>query len=117
MENIIYIKKLDDYDEIINCKLKLSLTLKKIIFLYKNIFNIITKQSKDEFNIWVLPFQEKISDNKLNKIIDKQIKRYKITENTRLVVSKSLLSKNMTDILRKYNINYFNGNLIKKILK
>ena len=116
MENIIYIKKLDDYDEIINCKLKLSLTLKKIIFLYKNIFNIITKQSKDEFNIWVLPFQEKISDNKLNKIIDKQIKRYKITENTRLVVSKSLLSKNMTDILRKYNINYFNGNLIKKIL-
>ena len=116
MENIIYIKKLDDYDEIINCKLKLSVTLKKIIFLYKNIFNIITKQSKDEFNIWVLPFQEKISDNKLNKIIDKQIKRYKITENTRLVVSKSLLSKNMTDILRKYNINYFNGNLIKKIL-
>lgn len=116
MENIIYIKKLDDYDEIINCKLKLPVTLKKIIFLYKNIFNIITKQSKEGFNIWVLPFQEKISDNKLNKIINKQIKKNKITENTRLVVSNSILSKNITDILRKYNINYFNGNLIKKIL-
>lgn len=116
MENIIYIKKLDDYDGIINCKSKLPVTLKKIIFLYKNIFNIITKQSKEGFNIWVLPFQEKISDNKLNKMINKQIKKYKITENTRLVVSNSLLSKNMIDILRKYNINYFNGNLIKKIL-
>lgn len=116
MEDVIYLKKVDDYDEVVNCKMKLPLILKKIIFLYKNIFNITTKNSKDGFNIWILPFQEKISDSKLEKIINKQIKTNKITENTKMTVANSLISMNITNILKKYNINYFNGNLIKKIL-
>lgn len=116
MEDVIYLKKVDDYDEVVNCKMKLPLILKKIIFLYKNIFNITTKNSKDGFNIWILPFQEKISDSKLEKIINKQIKTNKITENTKVTVANSLIFMNITNILKKYNINYFNGNLIKKIL-
>ena len=115
MEDIIYIKKLDDYDEIVNFKIKLPLLLKKIIFLYKNIFNIITKKNSG-FNIWILPFQDKISENKLEKMIKKQIKKDKIAETTEMVVANNLISKNILDLLKKYNINYFNGNLIKKIL-
>lgn len=115
MDNIIYIKKLDDYDEIVKCKMRLPLILKKIVFLYKNIFNIITKKH-DELNIWILPFQEKISDNKLERIIKKQINKNKMTEKTKIVIANSLISKDITSIFKRYNINYFNGNLIKKVL-
>ena len=116
MDNIIYIKKLDDYDEIVNCKIKIPTILKKLIFLYKSIFGIITKKNKGEFNIWILPFQEKISDNRLEKLIDRQITKGRITENTKLVVANSILSENIIAILKNYNINYFQGNLIKKLL-
>ena len=115
MDNIIYIKALDDYDEIVKSKIKLPLIVKKIVFLYKNIFNIITKKN-DELNIWILPFQEKISDDKLEKMIEKQVNKNKITENVKIVVANSLISKNIINILKKYNIKYFKGNLIKKIL-
>lgn len=110
MENIIYIKTMDCYDEIIN--IKLSLFLKKLIFKYKKIFNIITKRNLNGLNIWVLPSEKKISDIKLDKIINKQIKKGYILKNSKLVLSNNL-NKGIFD---KYNIKYFNGNYAKKVL-
>ena len=110
MRNIIYIKTMDDYNEIV--KIKLPLFIKKIVFRYKEIFNIVSKKNMNEFNIWVLPFKENIPDTKLDKIIYKQIKKKNLLQNSRLAISNNLNKK----IFDKYNIKYFNGNLAKKRL-
>lgn len=116
MEKVIYLKKLDDYEEILKSKRKILLNFKRFIFLYKNLFNIITKKKIEEFNVWILPFQEKISSNKLEKILLKQIKNLKLSQDTKLVIADSLKDYNITNILQKYNIKYFTGKEIKKIL-
>lgn len=116
MEKVIYLKKLDDYEEVLKSKRKILLNFKRFIFLYKNLFNIITKKKIEEFNVWILPFQEKISSNKLEKILLKQIKNLKLSQDTKLVIADSLKDYNIINILQKYSIKYFTGKEIKKIL-
>lgn len=116
MGKVIYLKRVDDYDEIIKNKIKLPLTFKRIIYLYKNIFNKITEKKNDNLNIWIFPFKEKVSDNKLEKILVKQIKKRKLSDNTKVVVSDNLIKHNIVDILKKYEIEIINGKMIKKIL-
>lgn len=116
MEEIIYLKKLDDYEEITNSKIKLPLSLKKIIFLIKNILNITTIRKRNEFNIWILPFQEKISNKKLEKCINKRIKKIEKKENIKIVIANSVLNNSLTKVLKQNGIYYFEGNNIKKML-
>lgn len=114
MGKVIYLKRVDDYDEIV--KNRLPLTFKRIIYLYKNIFNKITEKKNDDLNIWIFPFKEKVSDNKLEKILIKQIKKRKLVDNTKVVVSDNLIKHNIVDILKKYEIEIINGKMIKKNL-
>ena len=110
-ENIIYLKKIDDYNEITNRKFKIPLIIKKIIFLYKNIFNIITKKNRDELNIWVLPYKDKISESKFKKII----RREEIIKNSTIVLSNNLKLDNITNILEENQVMYLNGDFVKKL--
>ena len=72
MNNIIYVKKVENYDDILRTKhSNLPLLLKKLIFLYKNLFNVITKKKVEDENIWILPIQEKYSINKINNVFKK----------------------------------------------
>ena len=113
MKNIVYIKKVDDYNDILKKNYnKISMFLKKIIYLYKNIFGIITKKKIEDFNIWVLPVQEKFSQNKINKIIKKLAKE---SENIYLF-SNDCSSKLIYNQMDMYNLKYLNGKEIKKYL-
>lgn len=116
MEEIIYLKKLDDYEEITNCKIRLPLALKKIIYLIKNVLNIITIRKRKEFCIWILPFQEKISNKKLEKCINKRIKKIEKKENIKIVIANGIFNNSLTKILKQNGIYYFEGNNIKKML-
>ena len=113
MNDIIYLKKVDNYDDVLKKKYKrMPLLFKKFIYLYKNVFNIITKQQIEDINMWVLPLQEKYSNDKIS-ILLKKISRY--SENT-FVLSKDLESNNLYKLMNIYNINYLNGNRIKTFL-
>lgn len=113
MNNIVYIKKVDEYNDILREKhFKIPIFFKRIIYMYKNIFNILTKESKEEINIWTLPIKEKYSDIKILKILNK-LGKYK---DKKFVVSKDLASNKFFKLLDKYNISYFNGGNTKKYL-
>ena len=74
-KKIIYLKEVDSYDDILKKEYKkLPLFFKKIIFLIKNIFNIVTKKSEEEYNVWIIPIKEKYSNDKLEKILKKNLK-------------------------------------------
>ena len=110
MCEFIYLKNVQDYEEI--CRFKRVLFLKKAIFYFKNKFNIITKKNINNINIWILPYMKDISLKKLEKIIRKEL----INKEIRLVLSSSLKKKEIIDIFDKYNIQYINGNLAKREL-
>lgn len=116
MENTIYLKKLDDYDEINTYKLKIPSIIIKFIFFYKSIFNIITKVKKDDFNIWILPYKEKISENKFEKILNKQLKKRKLSIEHKILLANNLNLSNPQYILDKKEIKYYDGKLIRKML-
>ena len=72
MKNIIYLKEVSNYDDILkNTYTKLPLFFKKVIFLYKNIFNIITKKKNEDYTIWTLPITDKYSVNKISNLLKK----------------------------------------------
>ena len=113
MSNIVYIKKVDDYDEILKEKYyKIPLILKKLMFMYKNMFNKITKKNIDGENIWILPIQDKIIYNKFKKMM-KEIYKYK--EYT-YVISEDLSTAQVYKLMKEYDISYLKGNDIKKYL-
>jgi len=113
MANIVYIKKVDEYDDVLKEKHKKNPKFfKEIIFMYKNIFNIITKKKVENENIWILPLQEKYSKNKINKII-KKISTHR--ENI-YVVADNLANRELYKLMDKYNILYLNGKELKKYL-
>ena len=123
MEEIAYLKLVKNYDDIlINNKFKL---LKKIIFKFKNQFNIITKKKESSFNFYILPYKENISklqlmttnyNNISNKKIEKIIKKHFLNKNIKVVLSNELNKDEYKKILDKYNVKYLNGNLAKKKL-
>ncbi len=114
MEDIIYLKKLDSYKEIIDGKVPLF--IKKIIYLWRNLFGIVKQEKSNEFKIWVLPFIDKEDKEKLAKIIEKQVRKKRLLGNTKIVLSNSLMSKATIQILNRYHVQYIDGNVIKKIL-
>lgn len=114
MEKMIYLKKVDDYDEVIKKKRKIPRGFKKLIYLIKNILNIATIK-EGELNICVLPFKEKISTKKLDKIIQK-ISKNKYLSNSEFAISNDLIKEDIKEKLEKYNLTYFNGVKIKQML-
>jgi len=112
-KQVIYLKETSSYDDILKKEHnKLPLFFKKIVFLYKNIFNIVTKKNAEDKEIWVLPIKEKYSLNKLEKILEKELKS---KENIYLV-SNELIKNNVLEIMNEQKIEYITEEKIKKVL-
>ena len=114
MSKIIFLKKLDDCNEI--CKYKKLIFINKLICIIRCFFNLIIKKKINSFNIWILPFTDKVFYKKVEKIIKREIRRKNLDSNTRFVLERNLKNKELLFILDKYGIKYINGNLAKKIL-
>lgn len=109
----IYLKETSSYDDILKNKHnKMPLFLKKMIFLYKNIFNIVTKNKYEDIEVWTLPLKENYTLNKMENVLKKNFKNYEII----YVVSDELINNKMYKILEKHNIEYIVEEKIKKIL-
>lgn len=110
---IVYLKEVDTYNDILKKEHnRLPLIFKKIIFLFKNIFNLVTKKQVEGANIWILPIKERYCMDKLEKIFKKNLV---CTENIYVIsneLEKNKIYKCM-DILR---IEYLTEEKIKKIL-
>lgn len=113
MEKIIYLKELNNYNEILKKEYKnFPMILKKIIFLFKNIFNIVTKKNIEGYNIWILPIKEKYTDDKIRNIIKNKFK----TDNNVYVISKELANNNIFRIMNEYGLKYITEEKAKKQL-
>lgn len=112
-KKIVYLKEVDSYDDVLKKEYKkLPLFFKKIIFLFKNIFNIVTKKNVEEHNIWVLPIKEKYSNDKIEKILKNNFR----LDNNIYVVSKELENSNIYEIMDTYGIEYVKEEKVKKLL-
>ena len=112
-KQIIYLKETSSYDDILKKEHnKLPLFLKKIVFLYKNMFNIVTKKRIEDIEIWVLPFKEKYYINKLRKIISK----LKTQEDKIYLISNELKENNICQVMEEYNEEYIKEEKVKKAL-
>jgi len=110
---IIYLKEVSSYDDILEKENnKLPLFLKKLIFLYKNIFNIVTKKKVENTNIWILPIKEKYYINKVTKIINKKI----INDDNVYVISKWLELNQIHAIMEEKSQKYLTEEKVKKVL-
>ena len=112
MEKIIYIKLLEDYNDITTYKLPMF--IKKIILYLKKFFSIMTKNKIEGFTIWTLPFEYIEFNFKIEKVIGKVLKN--VEENSILVLSKDLKKKEIYEVLDKFDIKYVTGNIAKKEL-
>ena len=113
MKDIIYLKEVSNYDEILKKRSnKLPLFFKKIIFLYKNIFNIITKKNVEGYNIWTLPITDKYSISKINNLL----KKIKPEHDNIYVLSNELNNRQIHKIINEYNIQCITEEKLKKIL-
>ena len=113
MENIVYIKIVDKYEEVMKKgKNTIPLCINKIIYVYKNIFNIITKKIINEENIWILPIQKLNNYNKINNILNK-LAMYK---NNIYVLSDELLNKDIYKLMNEKEIRHLTGKELKKFL-
>lgn len=113
MEKIIYLKELNNYNEILKKEYKnFPMILKKIIFLFKNLFNIITKKNIEGYNIWILPMKDKYSEDKIKNIIKNKFK----IDNNVYVISKELANNNIFRIMNEYGLKYITEEKAKKQL-
>lgn len=113
MNNIIYVKKVQEYNDVLKCAYKrMPMFFKKVIYTYKNIFNIITKKKVEDANIWILPIQEKYSINKINNIF----KKLSVHNENIYVFIEDMYNKEILNLLNKYSINYLDGKKLKKFL-
>ena len=110
MEDIIYLKLVQDYEDALNSNK--FIFFKKWIFKFKNSFNIVTKKRIGIFNFWVLAYKENIQNNKFERIIKKSF----LNKDIKLVLSDELNKEEVVKILHKYNVKFLNGNLAKKKL-
>lgn len=110
---IIYLKETSSFKEILKKKHnKMPLFIKKAIFLYKNIFNIITKKSIENNEIWILPIKEKYFMNKIERILKKAL----INQNNIYLVSNELSNNQMCQIMDEQKQEYITEEKIKKVL-
>lgn len=112
-KKIIYLKELNNYDEVLKKEYnRIPLFIKKIIFILKNMFNIVTKKNIEGYNIWVLPIREKYRDDKIRNIIRKKLK----IDNNTYVISKELSNSNICKIMNEYSLEYITEEKAKKVL-
>lgn len=113
MKKIIYLKELNNYDEVLKKEYnRIPLIIKKIIFILKNMFNIVTKKNIEGYNIWVLPIREKYRDDKIRNIIKNKFK----IDNNLYVISKELSNSNICKIMNQYSLEYITEEKVKKLL-
>ena len=112
MKNIIYLKEVSNYNDTLKKRHKIPLFIKKVIFLYKNIFNIITKKNEEGYNIWTLPITYKYSLSKINKVLKKLLKE----QDNIYLLSNELNNKQVKKFITEYSIEYITEEKIKKVL-
>lgn len=111
-KKIIYLKEVSSYNDIFKKKHdKMPLIFKKLFFLYKNIFNIITKKEIEGFNIWILPIKERYYTNKIEKILRKDFNKGNV-----YLVSNELKNNKICEIMDEQNKEYITEEKIKKVL-
>lgn len=112
-KNIIYLKETSSYDDILkNEHKKIPLLFKKLLFLHKNIFNIITKKKIEDIEVWIMPVKEKYNKSKLKDIIAKRLRNQ---ENIYLV-SNELKENKVLEIMDEQKQEYIIEEKIKKLL-
>ena len=112
-KQVVYLKETSSYDDIFKKEhKKMPLFFKKIVYLYKNIFNIITKKNVADKEIWVLPVKEKYCKSKLEDILKKVLK---YQENIYLV-SKELKENKILESMEELKQEYITEEKIKKYL-
>jgi len=112
-KNIIYLKEVNSYDDILKNKHnKIPLFLKKIIYLYKKFFNIITKKKIREDSVWIIPAKGKYDINKMRKIIRKNL----MNSNNTYLISNELINNKFYEIMDEIKPNYITEEKIKKSL-
>lgn len=110
-KQIIYLKETSSYDDILkNNHSKMPLIFKKLIFLYKNIFNIITKKKTQDKEIWVLPVKEEYCESKLKELFKK------VSLENIYLISNELKEKQAYKIMDEQKQEYITEEKIKKIL-
>ena len=115
MKENIYLKIVQDYEDVIKKRTKiLPPFCKKIVFLYKYMFGKITIKKTEKFNIYILP----VKPHQLNKRIEKLINKLcRINlESHKIVLSIDLMQKKVYNLLDKYDIGYYKAIDIKKYL-
>lgn len=112
MVKLVYVKLLNDYNDIANYKLPKC--IKKLLLKIKRILRIITQKEIDGLIIWNLPFFKNEIGLKKEEIKMSILK--KVREDNVLVLSKELKTTEIVDILDRYNIKYIKGKLAKKKL-
>ena len=112
-KQIIYLKEASSYDDMLKKEYnKMTIFFKKLIYIYKNIFNIVTKKKIDDKEIWILPIKEKYSLNKVEKILQKELKR----KDNIYIVSNKLKENKICLIMDEQKIEYLTEEKIKKVL-
>lgn len=113
MSNIVYIKTVEEYDDIFKKKYtKMPLWMKRGVFLYKRFFNIITKKVNEECNVWVLPIREDYSTYKIRWLL----KRIAIHTDNTYVIPDVWQNKKVLKEMNEFGIQYLTGNKLKKLL-
>ena len=111
MKKNIYVKIVQDYEEI--SRHNKHSVFNKILFVYKNLFNIITIKKEKNIVVGILPIKE----DKLNRKTEKIIKKYyKKLREYKLVLSKELMRRDILKIFEKYGLDCYKGLEIKKYL-
>lgn len=112
-KQIIYLKETNNFNDVLKKEHnKMPLILKKICFIYKNIFNVVTKKNIESSEIWVLPIKEKYSEAKLKKILNNNLKY----PQNKYLISNKLKENNACKIMRELNQECITEEKIKKYL-
>jgi len=112
-KQVIYLKEANSYQDLLKKEYKkVPIFFKKIIFLYKNIFNIVTKKKIYNKEIWILPIKEKYSLNKLEKILKKDLQG----QDNIYLVSNELKESKICLLMDEQNIKYITQEKLKKYL-
>lgn len=111
-KEIVYLKEANSYEDILKKEHnEMPLFFKRLFFLYKNIFNIITEKNVEENKIWILPIKEKYSINKIEKILRKNLKHTDM-----YLISNKLKENKICKILEDLEQEYITEEKIKKYL-
>ena len=110
MPKVVYVKKANCYEDIMTSKKCLSFS--KIIFKFKSVFRCIIKKKIENKEVWILPILKKDDNTSFTKYIQK----FKQFPDNKYVFSKDIMTKENLKLLKKHELCYFNGNVLKRFL-